>query len=995
VEINQPGSNPRDDIDEPTIEPAGTEAVGPAADRSGSRYCSICGEIYSAAATVCPHCGAPRRDPPQLDFRSLSAVLTDLPLLKATAGLDAPSSNAIQRTLEGWLLERRPRRPDVAAVLRGNAAVRPSDAVSAAPAKPKGATIGDWTAARQADILLYLGALFLSVAAFVFVGYQGNAISGPVRFVVLLAYTAAFLGLGLSLPRWQRVREAGTVFLGLGAILVPVNFFALRTLVLGSSAVPDSALWLIGAAVTAALYLVLGVRGFGRPYVLVGALACLVGWGALEAVLAFPIEWTSAWFLALAAAVNGVWSLARRPGRELIEIACIAIGACALLAAHAGAIDGHYRAELPMAYALACIGMGFSAYRRSLPACAPLPTLLALTAFTACWAFFDTSPAWFACFAAGAAGGYLLLGSLDIAARRDSWRMAALLAGCFALLWAHSAAVIGGPAAVLPGTYAILLALAAWDGFKHRDEALTLLPAVAAMTGSTVLWAAGVTLPWWGYPWIAAALGVLATAPWWQREPKLRPIGWAYLAGIAGLPPLLMVSAGIFQTAPAHGAVELLLAGCVLVAVALSSRGDLTALLRLQLNRRALMIEQHTLVRIASAYVLGAAGYFNAYLGVTGSGRAWVYIGIGMALWLGIALAGGLRPDLFAMLAPSAFIASALAVGLAWQTPGMAALLAGLAAAGAALAFTIARRWPACLLAAGFAFTALAFAWNWLGLDLTLLPVAYVACSTVLWAALTPVRRYVATERGIAILGLSWLPWVVAFGAGMVLLDRRLLGLVDWSDIAQTREWAVLILTIAAPSLAVVLEGVHLRRRAVVIPGSAGLLLAALMAIAIARPDNVQSFTVPIGVYLILLGLSFRRSAPLLADQMYLHEAAIVAGACFLVLPPASQSFANGEQGYLLELIAEGVILLVLGFVVSSRWLVAGGVLTFTGVAIRALAVFGTHAPYWLTLGLVGTLCLLVGLLLLVHRDRWDRARHRLGRWWLEQAPAASADAGS
>jgi hypothetical protein len=50
------------------------------------------------------------------------------------------------------------------------------------------------------------------------------------------------------------------------------------------------------------------------------------------------------------------------------------------------------------------------------------------------------------------------------------------------------------------------------------------------------------------------------------------------------------------------------------------------------------------------------------------------------------------------------------------------------------------------------------------------------------------------------------------------------------------------------------------------------------------------------------------------------------------------------------------------------------------------LTVFGTEAPYWLTLGLVGTALLGVGMLLLLQRERWERARSRIARWWLTEA---------
>jgi hypothetical protein len=177
---------------------------------------------------------------------------------------------------------------------------------------------------------------------------------------------------------------------------------------------------------------------------------------------------------------------------------------------------------------------------------------------------------------------------------------------------------------------------------------------------------------------------------------------------------------------------------------------------------------------------------------------------------------------------------------------------------------------------------------------------------------------------------------------------------------------------------------VRLRLRWLWTAGSAGLLAALLMGIAITEPGNVQVYTLPVGVYLLALGLSYRRSPSFFGPHMVMHEAVIVAGLLVMVLPPAAQSFAPGGGRYGLELIAGGLVFLVLGFVLVSRWLAVGGVLTLTGVAVRWLFLFSTAVPYWLTLALAGMALIAVGLLLLLERERWDRTRARIARWWQE-----------
>jgi uncharacterized membrane protein len=215
-------------------------------------------------------------------------------------------------------------------------------------------------------------------------------------------------------------------------------------------------------------------------------------------------------------------------------------------------------------------------------------------------------------------------------------------------------------------------------------------------------------------------------------------------------------------------------------------------------------------------------------------------------------------------------------------------------------------------------------------------------------------------------------------------LEQPDLGVV----LVSTREWAVLTITVGATALALTLEGLRLRHRDVSVAGTAGLLAAGLLCIAIAQPSNIQAYTLPLGVYLVCLGMTYRQTRPLFGEHMASHEGIIAAGIICLALPPVVQSFGTDSQQYLLELVAEGAVFLILGFILAARWLVAGGVLTYAGIAIRVLELFGTRAPYWLTLAVVGMACLGVGVLLLFQRERWDGARNRLSRWWLREEPA-------
>ena len=55
-------------------------------------------------------------------------------------------------------------------------------------------------------------------------------------------------------------------------------------------------------------------------------------------------------------------------------------------------------------------------------------------------------------------------------------------------------------------------------------------------------------------------------------------------------------------------------------------------------------------------------------------------------------------------------------------------------------------------------------------------------------------------------------------------------------------------------------------------------------------------------------------------------------------------------------------------------------------VACWALAGYFAM-PYWLMLGIAGSLLLGGGVLLLLQRERWDALRASVGRWWIAGEP--------
>jgi hypothetical protein len=342
----------------------------------------------------------------------------------------------------------------------------------------------------------------------------------------------------------------------------------------------------------------------------------------------------------------------------------------------------------------------------------------------------------------------------------------------------------------------------------------------------------------------------------------------------------------------------------------------------------------------------------------------------------------------YPVLAAAGVVASAVAVTLAWPTPRMATLLSVIACFGPAMAFPSTRRWSLWVTATAFLLAAVGAAWLWLRLSLAELPLAYAGVAALLWGALTPLRRDRAAGRDRAVALLSWAPWAVTIVTAVALLARR--GVLEQEAgpsiaLAKSAEWSVLALAVAVAAVALGAEGLRLRNRALAVAGSGVLVPAILLAVATLQPANVQAYTSPVGLYLVGLGLGFRRSSRAPGVHMYDHEALLALGLAFLVLPPSKQAFESGNNPYIFELVAEGIVFLILGLVLSARWLVAGGVLAFTVVALRGLTLFGTKVPFWLTLAVTGMVSVGLGILLLLERERWERACRWIGDWWLQE----------
>lgn len=758
------------------------------------------------------------------------------------------------------------------------------------PQKPPGPGFGKLVAERQADILLYLGAFLLGVAALIFVSVGGESVSAAVRVPVLAAYTIAGIAGGILVRRWDRVREAGHVFLGLGALLVPLNFVLFYADVLRDTDVRGDVVWLIASVFCVAFYGVLAWRGFGWLYRVPAAAALLSGWLSVFSLSGIPGEWLGAWFMVLAVAVVGIAS-PRWPG---LAVAGIVLGGVSLLASIMATLGDHPW-QLPVTLALATAGVAWCSYRFEMRnGVFAVLGLAAGAGAGALWAAGAPDPTLAYPLVASGAVALALIparGRWPGASEPAAWWFAAVVA--LAPLFAFDDVADTGWSGLGFLGSAVLLGYLAWKNTANGFTSRMTPPGDTARN----------TSPWerMGYGWAAFAFALAGAGLWQEQIGVSEPqTGWIF-AVLAAVPPLAVAWLPRFRSNEALGAA------------------------------------------IPASVIAAFAGL----------------------------------PDDGYMLYAAAFLAIP---GVAWLG-----------------AFARSGRWTAVVVATAFA-VAIAFAlrteFAWPPWALAL---GFAGAGILSYFALERWREYPAqAERPVCALLLSWGLHVVALltAAGWLLnySDERLeTGRELQRIVVERGEYRVLIALVAVLAGMLAYEGWRLRRDIVQLPASAIGMVALLLAIGLATPANVQWYTAPIGVYLIGIGLSLRRSPFFIPPHLRWHELALLAGVGFIVLPQVEQSFEPGGEAWGLVLIVEGLVFLAVGFVLQARWLVPAGVLVLSGVAIRWLLANSDAVPYWITLGLLGTALLAVGVVFLLKAEWWAQTRGRASRWWQDDGtPGAS-----
>lgn len=274
-------------------------------------YCTNCARPGDRTMRFCQNCGSPRQISRERRAGHVAFVLNELEAASFTIVTTPEQRARLSAAYEAQLRELTapaPRRAPVVAPAPQQqhsgveAADRRATPPPPAPRRTREPFDWSWLAEQQANLFLFAGAFLTVVAALIYVGYSGAAVSGALKMSLLAGYTLAFLAGGVACMRYSRVATAGQVFFAVGAMLVPLNFVAAHS-ILADRELSRESLWLAGSIVSVAFYAAVAYTGLGRMYALGAAAAAISGGMAAAVISDLPVEWAPLAFIGLAFAM--------------------------------------------------------------------------------------------------------------------------------------------------------------------------------------------------------------------------------------------------------------------------------------------------------------------------------------------------------------------------------------------------------------------------------------------------------------------------------------------------------------------------------------------------------------------------------------------------------------------------------------------------------------------------------------------------------------------
>jgi len=983
-----------------------------------SCYCLTCGGENPGSAAVCRRCRRELAASPQQRRQGIAFLLNELEMLRTWGGVSEAVYEDLHQRYEESLLAAI-EESSVAAKVAPGAIAQVPGAPEPGPTAVRAPTVElkkegpSWLAEQQANLLLYLGAFLIGIGALIFVGYSEQAIGGGVKMGLLVAYTLLLLGTGIVCMRFPRVRQAGLVFFAIGALMVPLSFVGAYAFFFADADMDPTGLWLGGSLASALFYGAVSMLGISRWYTFPAAAAAVSAFWAMLVLADAPPEAYPASSVAVAAflAAPSLFRLGRLSdtfglaGGLAAHIVVPAAMALALGMTDPGA-QIWLNVSLTAAFFYGAAALGYVGPPYAVPTAAALvSSLWALLALVD--APVEAYPGSFVALAVLLAlPSMLRLGRLtgvfgEVGQVSAHIVSAAAVSAALVIAAVDPVASGLGPVtrAYLPATGAIAVlfygAQAYWASRSQPMSEPFLSVAALAVTGGTavtIVYAAGFGEQWYG-PAVAIvgwlyALGSEGFGPRWFGQ---RYLGWMALGAVT---VSWLAFEGLYADFPRQGAgVHLAAAAFCLIAGRLSKA-------EIPLSDPALPGGSERTYRVLlsvplvySAGISLAVGFFYllsslpAAEGAEGSDLAWPYFGLS----LGVAAVAAtlrwwwpsIRPHAYVIAVALSLFASLSSLENEGALPLVLVLYAGIS-----LALTLWEREPLALwVPATYGFFALLAGWAHYEPADAYLPLALSAMGSALFVAYAVLRRRNDRWAWVS-LALASTYALAAPVAGWV----RLYMLAEPSGFVGTEhfEETLLYQTSAASVLTVALLMVALawieRRVEVAAGATAVMMVALLLEIGHFKPENVQAYTAPLGVYLLAMTLIIPRVCTLTEDLRELIGPAELLAAILIMAPSLVQSFDEDAWQYGLIMLGEGLASVGLAMLYRRIWLLgaATGFVVLDGLHYLFFAG-GPALPNWAILSIAGTAVMAAGTAILLGRDQWMRWHRTLTAWWNQE----------
>lgn len=975
-------------------------------------HCGDCGTANPEDRTACEKCGVAIET--AWNARLTAVVLNEFADLHREGELEDRTYDRLHHRYYRRLLNYlRPARPPAPAPAPAAPAPPPT-----IPAGPAPSPVPSWLVEQAPNLLLYLGAFLVVMAALVFASTSRETLSGPAQVALLAFVTVAFLGVGWLCYRFPRVRIAGYTFLAVGALLVPLNFAGAYNFILREEGVPGDVVWLWASVYSALFYILLAVLGLGLLYGFMSHAALVSAVAAAIAVTDLSPEWAPPVFIGLALVFlplawygpERIRDTFRLPSLVFAHfLTAVSVSASFIIVGFEPGVDP---AAVPVTLAAATALLVVMAAANALEQ-GRLYASLALGTLTAALAaglvVLPMPLQWIPPVFGGLALALLLVAWWTPTHLCDQFALPSLIA---AHVLATSAAVAAAVITVnvaetdlersaLPVALAVISAFFVFLALREKGQPLAVAYCAAALTTVggmllTIVFVLGKDPEF--YSVALAGIGGLYAAgallPVRRRlfEPDLLwlfAIGTAFLAWL----PFLEVHdrEPWFGVGATWGAAALYATAAVFADRAAWFRHAWRILASPQEGAEEAAVERWAgpLLLLPFAAAIGL-GYYRLLLAtevdLAGEELALRYLPLAFAFAAAGLAARFCRREWSPALYAIALGYSVFVLAAAYENVGLTAVLLAAFAASSAGIVLVEREADAVYLPLAYALFAVIFAFVHFEPRDEVWPLPFVGMALVLYVSGFSLERPVPSwARALRLSGLAVVLFAPNIGYGLLAFRAS-----EAADIGQTfviSEPPLYLWSMGAVAvfgLLLAAEAWRTRAIAVGYAGSVTLLTALLLGIGHFQPENPQAYIVPIGLYLLGTAkfLSPHR-ASLPEDFRFLPSLAEIAAAGVLLGTTFLQTFNDGTT-YRFILLGETIAYLTIGLLLRRRLMVVPA-LAFAAIA-GALFAFELEAeggvPPWAILAIVGVSLIGVGFLFLVRRDFWERAQRAVLGWW-------------